>query len=536
MRTGSYAVRALGAAAALAFNPSVPHLSGSLPLPPAVHSHERAAAPAAGSERLIPLSEVARHATAQSCWVTFEGSVFDVTRFLPLHPGGAKLLLAAGGALEPYWGLYPQHAKPHVREALARYRIGAVDPASLAASPPPLPPSDPYAGDPPRHPALRLASARPACGEPPPELLAAAYLTPQALLFVRHHGPVPRVDAAAYRLRVDLPGRAAPRLFSLGELAASAPPAAVVMALQCAGNRRAEMSAEKATQGLAWGGGAIGNGEWRGVRLRDFLVGRCGVDPALAGSPEAGGFSHVHFEGLDAEPGDGGGGYAVSLPAEIALDAATPVLLAWEYNGEPLSSDHGFPLRLVVPGVVAARQVKWLGRIALAREESGSQFQQRDYKMLPPWQTATTADWESAPPMFDMPVSSAVLEPREGAAVGAGEALAVRGWAWAGGGRGIARVDVSADGGATWAPADIVGAPGGGGGGGGAMLRGAWGWTLWEATVTAPAAGVMQLVCKATDVASNTQPESAAAIWNLRGLANNAWARVNVSVAVKPLA
>ncbi len=480
---------------------------------------------------MIPLSEVALHASAASCWVTFQGSVYDVTSFLPLHPGGSKLLLAAGGSLEPYWALYPQHAKAHVLEQLARYRIGAVDPASVVAAAPAPAPSDPYAGDPPRHPSLQFASKRPCCAEPPPELLVASYLTPQALLFVRHHGPVPRVDAGAYRLRVDaLPGLAAPRFFTLQELAESAPPFSVVMALQCAGNRRAAMSAEKSAQGLAWGAGAIGNGKWRGIRLRDFLVGRCGVDPALAGADGPDGFSHVHFEGLDAEPG-GGGGYAMSLPAELALDPATPVLLAWEYNGEPLTQEHGAPLRLVVPGVVAARQVKWLGRIALAQEESAGQFQKRDYKAFPPWQTAATVDWDSAPPLYDMPVSSAIAEPREGAEVGAGEEVALKGWAWAGGGRGIARVDVSADGGRTWAPADIVDAPGGGAGGAAAKLRGAWGWTLWEARARAPPhAGNMQLVCKATDVASNTQPESAIAVWNWRGVANNAWCRVNLGV------
>jgi sulfite oxidase len=465
--------------------------------------------------------------------VTFQGGVYDVTSFLPLHPGGAKLLLAAGGALEPYWDLYPQHAKPHVREQLAAYRVGALDPASVAVAATP-PPSDPYASDPPRHPSLQFASQRPACAEPPPELLVASYLTPQSLLFVRHHGPVPHVDADAYRLRVEgLAGHVAPRTFSLDELRASAPPASVVMALQCAGNRRAAMSAEKPTQGLAWGGGAIGNGEWRGVKLRDFLLGRCGVDPALAGAEGEGGFSHVHFEGLDAEPGGGGSGYVMSLPVEIALDPATPVLLAWEYNGEPLTREHGAPLRLVVPGVVAARQVKWLGRIALAREECGGQFQKRDYKAFPPWQTAATVDWDSAPPLYDMPVSSSIAEPREGAMVPAGAEVLVKGWAWAGGGRGVARVDVSADGGRSWSAADILDAPGGGSGGVAAKLRGAWGWTLWEARVRAPAAGaaVMQLVCKATDVAANTQPETAAAIYNWRGVANNAWARVNVVVA-----
>lgn len=100
----------------------------------------------------------------------------------------------------------------------------------------------------------------------------------------------------------------------------------------------------------------------------------------------------------------------------------------------------------------------------------------------------------------------------------------MKGFAWSGGGRGITRVDVSADGGRTWTVADIVeqapdDTP--------SMSR-SWGWTLWRADVPLPAdAGAsVELVCKALDAGCNTQPENAAAIWNYRGVVNNAWHRV----------
>jgi sulfite oxidase len=125
-------------------------------------------------------------------------------------------------------------------------------------------------------------------------------------------------------------------------------------------------SARKAT-GLEWGAGAVGNGRWGGVLLRDVLL-SLGVRDADVGRC----FRHVHLEGVDGRPAPppgeapeaaaaaagGGGGYGTSIPADVAMDPRRRVLLAFEYDGAPLSRDHGFPLRVIVPGVVAARQVK----------------------------------------------------------------------------------------------------------------------------------------------------------------------------------
>lgn len=102
---------------------------------------------------------------------------------------------------------------------------------------------------------------------------------------------------------------------------------------------------------------------------------------------------------------------------------------------------------------------------------------------------------------------------------------AVRGYAWSGGGRDIIRVDVSPDGGVTWAPATISKLP--------TNKPGrSWAWSLWEVTLPLPKGhtGPLELCCKATDESYNTQPESAAGVWNIRGLANNSWHRVVVDV------
>ena len=129
-----------------------------------------------------------------------------------------------------------------------------------------------------------------------------------------------------------------------------------------------------------------------------------------------------------------------------------------------------------------------------------------------------------------MPVQSAILSPPTGAKVlegGETPTIEIKGFAWSGGGRGIVRVDVSADDGATWHTATL-------GEGSEQPRNRAWAWTFWEAEVPlAPSAdgctpANATLVCKAVDASHNTQPESVKGIWNLRGLGNNAWHRVPV--------
>lgn len=127
----------------------------------------------------------------------------------------------------------------------------------------------------------------------------------------------------------------------------------------------------KKVKGLEWGPCAIGNATWSGARLIDVLhhLGMDTDDPRI---------EHVVFDGLDLDPT--GNPYGASVPAHKALNPKADVILAYEMNGEPLPRDHGFPIRAIVPGVVGARNVKWLGSIRLSAEESSSFWQQNDYK------------------------------------------------------------------------------------------------------------------------------------------------------------
>lgn len=378
---------------------------------------------------------------------------------------------------------------------------------------------DPYALDPERHPALRVNSLKPFNAEPPPELLADSYITPSAIFFKRNHLPVPQVDAASYRLQVEgLPGGTL--TLSLDELKSRFPKHTVTATLQCAGNRRSEMNRVKQVKGLNWNTAAISNATWAGARLRDVLL-AAGYSPDVALRAR-----HVQFEGLDRDVT--GTSYGASIPLSKAVGEDGDVLLAYEMNGQPLPADHGFPLRAVVPGTVGARNVKWLSRVVVSDQESSSHWQQNDYKGFSPATDWDTVDFRSAPAIQELPVQSAVTWPPEGATVGADGQVTARGYAWSGGGREVVRVDVSLDGGRTWQLATLRG-----GEGEEAPPPGrAWAWKLWEVTAPLPADArdELEIVCKAVDSSYNTQPDTVAPIWNLRGVLSNAWHRVQVKV------
>ena len=115
------------------------------------------------------------------------------------------------------------------------------------------------------------------------------------------------------------------------------------------------------TLGFNWGPGAVSTSVWRGAPLRDVLR-RCGGVER--------GARYVCFEGADGLPGGGGTTYGTSIRREWAMDPAMDVMLAYMQNGEPLLPDHGFPVRVIVPGCTAGRMAKWLRRIVVTTVES----------------------------------------------------------------------------------------------------------------------------------------------------------------------
>ncbi|KAK9820662.1 hypothetical protein WJX74_001642 [Apatococcus lobatus] len=457
--------------------------------------------------------DIAKHNRKDSVWVTYKDGVYDVTEFLEMHPGGAsRLMLAAGGAIDPFWAMYQQHQNDEIKSLLEGYRIGNLaggqDMSQQVA--------DPYSNEPKRHPALLVRQAKPFNAETPAELLTSKLYTPSDLFYVRNHLPVPLIDPAAYTLRIEGEGLRTIEL-SLKDLKTKFKRHTISATLQCAGNRRTEMQQLKDIKGTTWAAGAIGNAEWSGVNLKDVLE-FAGLDDKI--DTEA---QHVQFEGLDSDME--GVCYGASIPIEKALFKGADVLLAYEMNGRPLSKDHGFPVRVIAPGIVGARNVKWLSRIITSKEESQSHWQQQDYKAFSPDTEADSVNWDSAPAIQEPNVTSAICEPCNDAAISSsGGTIPVKGFAYSGGGHAIIRVDVSADQGKSWSVAELSSVA--------SRRSRAWSWTLWQADVPVPKdhQGSIEIICKATDNAYNTQPDNVAGVWNFRGVLNNAWHRVQVQL------
>jgi len=341
---------------------------------------------------------------------------------------------------------------------------------------------------------LVVWSAEPLLAETPVDLLRDSHVTPTDLFFVRNHGAVPAVDADTYRLRVDGLVQTPLRL-SLQELERSFPQATVTATLVCAGNRRAELAAARPVPGeVPWGAGAIGNAVWRGVRLRDVLT--------EAGIGEGAG--HVAFDGHDRTPEAPRFGGSIPLARALGAD----ILLASAMNGQPLTADHGFPLRVVVPGYIGARSVKWLASVVVQEQPSANFFQARGYRLLPSW----AAGGDGGIALGELPVNSVLCRAHV-----SGRSARLEGYAFAGGGRTVERVELSLDDGATWTGAALEAQPP------------AASWRFWHAQLELRA-GRNDVVVRAVDSAASTQPEDAGKLWNPKGYMNNAWHRTVLDV------
>ncbi|KAL8914672.1 MAG: hypothetical protein Q9171_000684 [Xanthocarpia ochracea] len=473
---------------------------------------------------LFRLDEVRKHGRdAEEKWITKGNKVYDITNWIPGHPGGEVILRAVGGPVDQYWNIFTIHKKQEVYDILDTFYIGDVDPQDLVDGKVPVEQlADPFKNDPKRDERLIVHSARPFNAETPEEGLN-AFITPDDLFYVRQHMWVPEVSEHCHKLVVEL-ADGEEKEYSLQDLKEKFEEHNITATLQCSGNRRKHMTNEsRSTNGLQWEGGAISNAEWTGVRLRDVLK-----DAGVRIDDFPSDVKHVQFEGAEA--------YGASIPIEKAVDRFGDVLLAYKMNGNPLAPDHGYPLRLLVPGHVAARSVKWITRVRLSDQESTSQWQRRDYKCFGPNIGSQQADWDSAPAIQETPVQSAITSLRDVTPHSAEDSkllqvygleedsIAVEGYSYAGGGRRIIRVDVSADDGRTWHQAELLPDKGKG--------AKAWAWTRWRWILPRHQAGRC-FVVKAVDEAYNTQPGEYEPNYNFRGNLTSSWHRVGYRA--KPL-
>ncbi|PNH44611.1 hypothetical protein VD0004_g3103 [Verticillium dahliae] len=492
------------------------------------------------------LSEVKEHGPdSERPWVTHEDKVYDITDWIGAHPGGDVILRAAGGSIDPYWNIFTVHKAPYVREILAQYMIGLIDVADLVDGQPPAELiEDPFRDDPARDQRLVIMTSKPRNAETPLDELAETFVTPQELFYVRNHMWVPKVeDPKQHTLTIELLDGTT-KDYTVEDLKTKFKPVKIAATLQCSGNRRKDMTTHaRDTNGIQWNVGAISNAVWEGVKLSDVLADAgFPLAEARAGDTDA---RHVQFAGLES--------YGASIPIDPVLDPRGDVILAYAMNGAPLPPDHGFPLRALVPGYVAARSVKWLRRVIVSEDESQSQWQQKDYKLFGPNQTHP--DWTTAPAIQEMPITSAITAVKLGPwtavppmkAPGGrlltpppearGREAAVTGYAYSGGGRRIVRVDVSLDNGRTWDQAKLLADTVKPGPDRASQDHGhkSWAWQRWRYDGVVPFGDGPEggkvcstLLVKATDEAYNAQPDGYEAIWNFRGNLTNAWHRYRV--------
>jgi sulfane dehydrogenase subunit SoxC len=323
-------------------------------------------------------------------------------------------------------------------------------------------------------------------------------ITPIGLHYLLTHFDIPTVDEQAWQLRVG--GRVArPLTLTLDDVKAR-PSRTLAVTLECAGNGRALMTPRAMSQ--PWLLEAVGTAEWTGTPLAPLLEEAGPLEEAV----------EVVFTGLDrGVQGDVEQLYARSLPlAEARRDE---VLLAYAINGQPLPPQHGFPLRLVVPGWYGMTHVKWLQSITLVDEPFRGWQQDVSYHFR-------ESEEDPGRPLTRMLPRSLMVPPGIPEFLSRTRMLApgpcvLEGRAWSGWGS-IERVEVSVDGGRSWGEATL-GKP---------VSEFAWqGWSYrWEAEP-----GEHELCCRATDTAGHTQPLEAE--WNFDGYVNNAVQRVTVVVS-----
>jgi DMSO/TMAO reductase YedYZ molybdopterin-dependent catalytic subunit len=337
---------------------------------------------------------------------------------------------------------------------------------------------------------LILLTDRPVQLETPRHYFRTAF-TPNEAFYVRWHleGIPNRVDLKQWKLQVE--GNVNKSLaLSFADLTEKFKPVSIAAVNQCSGNSRSRLGPR--VPGGQWGNGAMGNALWTGVRLREILE-MAGVK---SGSLE------VQLQGLETGQGPAGFGSNLFLKS---LDLANPV--AYLMNGEPLPMLNGFPVRLVVPGYFATYWTKCLTWIRVLDAPDENFWMKTAYRVPDTPRGNTNPDDVKAGkvktiPIERFPVRSFLISPDGSSKIPAGLSVTLRGIAFSGFGR-VNRVEVSDDGGKTWADAKL------------GEDHGSYSFRTWEAQWRPKSPGRYSLAVRATDEKGSTQPDEP--VWNPGG-------------------
>jgi DMSO/TMAO reductase YedYZ molybdopterin-dependent catalytic subunit len=333
-----------------------------------------------------------------------------------------------------------------------------------------------------------------------------APFTPNNRFFVRYHNAViPEVKAGEWRLRIGGDAVRTPLELTLEQLRKDFKPAEIAALCLCSGNRRGLFQPH--VPGVQWGSGAMGNARWRGVRLKDVLavagIGKSAVEVSLDGAD-----SGV----LKTTPD-----FVKSLPLSKALDENT--LIAFEMNGEPLPHWNGFPARLIIPGWTATYWMKHLTAVNVMSKPFDGFWMKTAYRIpkdrFPSGQfgsqeTATTM------PITEMVVNSLITNLVDGQTLPADKPMEIKGVAWDGG-NGIAKVEVSTDGGISWHQTALK------------QDYGRFSWRQWHYVYESKRPGEYRIMARATSHSGTSQPLEP--IQNPSGYHHNAVQKITIRLA-----
>jgi len=356
------------------------------------------------------------------------------------------------------------------------------------------------------------------CEAPLSVLREHKFLTPATLHYVRNHGICPKLfwDSHAIEIKglVDKPMK-----LTMAELV-SLPKISVPVTLNCAGNRRKEQNLIQKGIGFHWGCAAASTVIWTGVPLSAVLE-HVGIKDSA---------KWINFASPKGEVPAGDTTYGASHARGVCMNPTRPCMLAFMMNGELLHPDHGYPVRLLMPGYIGGRMIKWLSYISVTEEEGDehSHYHWYDNRVFPKTidsrEAATDAGiWKD--PAFtinDRNINSAIWAPAHCAKIKVSEEMfTVRGYAYCGAGRPVHRVEVTVNNAQNWRPAKIerFEKPD--------KFGQCWCWVFWSVDIPISVlANCGEFAARAWDDSQNCQPERPT--WNLMGMMNNNWFRVKV--------
>ncbi len=322
-------------------------------------------------------------------------------------------------------------------------------------------------------------------------------ITPEYYFFRRNHFSYPVLSEQSFLLSIGGEVQR-PLTFHYQDLLRM-PSKEFAVVLECSGNNRAHFRPK--VFGEQWEGGAVSQGVWRGVALRDLLK-FTGLNAAA---------KEIVFEGHDSGKRtdiEGEFVFARSLTLDKALHPDT--IIAYALNGRPIPYKQGYPLRLVVPQWYAMASVKWLRRITVIDTHFNGPFQEIDYVYYP----EKDSD-EGKTPVTTIHVNSIIQQPLNRNVLDTGMHQ-LYGMAWSGTGF-ITTVEISVDGGENWNRAAIQPVPGN-----------PYGWTFWNYTWVVTQKGEYTIMSRAADSSGSIQPETAR--WNRKGYGYNAYSTAHVKV------